>query len=194
MDRYYAFFESEIPPHIIKKSIIIDSVKKEVSGHLKSTFPEKAANARKARAEIARIMADSKYLEINEKEIKMINLKESIIGIDSFVDRIIVSLAINLVAKNQKDFVYVATNDGGIQTELSKWQADGRRVFTRSTLLNLKYLLLEEWKKIPNETVRLVSGIGFTGYDYTYNLPRVLTASECFKIMEKENTIFKFIA
>jgi hypothetical protein len=194
LDRYYAFFESEVPPHVNKKTIIIDSVKKEVSGHLKSSDSTKAAKSRKARAYIAEIMADSKFLEINEKEIKMINLKENIIGIDSFVDRLIVSLAINLVDNNPKDIVYVATNDGGIQTELAKWRSDGKRVFTRSTLLNLKYLLLEEWKKFPYETVKLVYGIGLHECEYTYNLPRILTASECFEIMEKENTHFKIIA
>ena len=109
--------------------IIPTEVKQEIVRHLASD--EKAPAARTARARCAEIMADKGYKEISLADIPITPNREALLGPDSKTDKGIIALARRLATTSEPELVYIASNDGGIHTELSLLHSqDGLPIFS----------------------------------------------------------------
>ena len=122
--------------HVIPKQ-----VKEEIFQKIGSVEEQ---NAERARTLCSKIMGLQNYDEVNLERIIIPRIHEEFLGPKSPVDQKIVGLAYHLLSKTPDSPVYVATNNGGIRSELSFLRSKkGMNIFTPSTKPQLEAWLIE---------------------------------------------------
>ena len=128
--------EPAVLQHVIPKQ-----VKEEIFQKIGSS---EESNAERARTLCSKIMGLQDYDEVNLERIIIPRIHEEFLGPKSPVDQKIVGLAYYLLSKTPDSPVYVATNNGGILSELSFLHSKkGMNIFTPSTKPQLEAWLAE---------------------------------------------------
>jgi|GEM_PF-4297500 len=117
--------------YFVLEHIVPEEVKKEIASHFGN--PEKDKSARKARTTCAEILALPNHKEVSLAALEPVEPIERILGPDSPTDKRILAEAWRLSKANPKDFVFIATHDGGIKIEAALWNSKlGMQIFTPS--------------------------------------------------------------
>ncbi len=128
--------EPTVLQHVIPKQVKEEIFQKIGSGE--------EPNAERARTLCSKIMGLQDYDEVNLERVIIPRIHEEFLGPKSVVDQKIVGLAYHLLSKTPDSAIYVATNNGGILSELSFLHSKkGMNIFTPSTKPQLEAWLAE---------------------------------------------------
>jgi hypothetical protein len=131
------------------KYIVPRQVKEEIARHLDK--PESEANllaAKKARLVCAELISRHGYQEVDLTDIPRYEGLYEILGPDSTVDKGIISLAVHLALEPSK-VVYIATHDGGIQTEVSHLHNRGMKIYSPVTFYLFEKEIISLFDSFP---------------------------------------------
>jgi hypothetical protein len=103
-----------------EEHVIPIEVKKELFKHFDS--PDKNTAARHGRTFVAKIMSREDYHEVSLEDVPCPSIIESVLGPDSIVDKKLIGYAMRFLKEDPQNIAFIATNDGGIQTEVSALQ------------------------------------------------------------------------
>lgn len=132
----------ELPRDFVEEHLIPLEVKRELKKQLDS--PQKDLAARKGRTFAATIMGRNDYKEVSLENVPLPEINETLLGPDSIVDKQLLGFALKTIDDDSSGAVFLATHDGGIQTEVSVLQTKlGKHIFTPVTRDKLVTFLRE---------------------------------------------------
>ena len=124
-----------------EEHVIPAEVKKELFNHFDS--PDKNTAARRGRTFVAKIMSRDDYREVSLADVPCPSIIESVLGPDSIVDKKLIGYAMRFLNENPQNIAFIATNDGGIQTEVSALQTQRKlNIFSPVSLKKCDLTLL----------------------------------------------------